>query len=506
MKFTKNKSQPGKKKKTQSVLKLTHSEARAFFLKPESYSNVDLPDYFQFESVLKSVEKQLQGKTLKNLSKSPRDFENVNHSLLSNKDGRHAWRPFQFIHPALYVSLVSKITEKKQWETIRARFSSFSELDNFKCLSIPVSSGDRKKSDKAAQIIQWWSGIEQFSISLALDYNYVFQADISDCYSSIYTHSIAWAVHGRDEAKRNRDDETLIGNLVDWHIQDMRHGQTNGIPQGSVLMDFVAELLLGFSDLLLQERLPSGEDYKILRYRDDYRIFVNSPSAGERILKCLTEVLIELGLKLNTAKTTGGQPVVFSSIKADKRAFLLGKQGNRDLGKHLLLLHAHGERFPNAGSLTTALSKFHQRILKIKTIRDPIPLISIALDIACTSPRTFPFCAAIISKLLSHLFSVKERIETIQKIHTKLMQLPNVGQLEIWLQRISYPHNDSIKFDEPLCRLVNDDKVNIWNSDWITSKALKGALNSAGIIDKKKLGAMKPIIQPDEVDLFSFDY
>ena len=286
----------------------------------------------------------------------------------------------------------------------------------------------------------------------------------------------------------------------------MRHGQTNGIPQGSVLMDFLAEIVLGYADLLLHERLNTTLDYKIIRYRDDYRIFVNNPPDGDKILKALTEVLIELGMKLNTSKTTGGESVILSAVKKDKRAFLLGKQGNRDLQKHLLVLHAHGESFPNAGSLIFPLSRFHQRVLKTKKVRDPIPLISITLDIACNSPRTFPFCAAIISKLLTHISKKDDQLLVIQKIHAKLKQLPNVGQLELWLQRISYPYKDKIKFIEPLCQLVQGEPFDVWNSDWITSRTLKSALNSDFILNKTKLNKMKPVVQSNEVDLFSYGY
>jgi hypothetical protein len=34
----------------------------------------------------------------------------------------------------------------------------------------------------------------------------------------------------------------------------MRHGQTNGIPQGSVLMDFIAEMVLGYADTLITKK------------------------------------------------------------------------------------------------------------------------------------------------------------------------------------------------------------------------------------------------------------
>jgi len=55
----------------------------------------------------------------------------------------------------------------------------------------------------------------------------------------------------------------------------MTYGQTNGIPQGSVLMDFIAEIVLGYTDLELSHKINQLkiEDYQIIRYRDDYRIF-----------------------------------------------------------------------------------------------------------------------------------------------------------------------------------------------------------------------------------------
>ena len=57
----------------------------------------------------------------------------------------------------------------------------------------------------------------------------------------------------------------------------MTYNQTNGIPQGSVLMDFLAEIVLGYADTKITEKIDSEiSDYKIIRYRDDYKIFVHS--------------------------------------------------------------------------------------------------------------------------------------------------------------------------------------------------------------------------------------
>jgi len=38
-----------------------------------------------------------------------------------------------------------------------------------------------------------------------LDYKFSYDTDIADCYSSIYTHSIAWAIETIGIAKKQRD-------------------------------------------------------------------------------------------------------------------------------------------------------------------------------------------------------------------------------------------------------------------------------------------------------------
>lgn len=490
--------------KERSVLEMSSAQARKFFLKPESYCSVELPPYFKFGTILSAVAELLKGKSLADMSSKPRQHEGVNYSLLSNKDGRHAWRPFQLIHPALYVSLVDQITAPNNWAFIRDRFKKFRELKKCTCLSIPVQSLSKRK-DKAAQIIQWWQGIEQQSIELAMEYEYVFHADITDCYGSIYTHSIAWALHGKQDAKKCQRDKTLIGNVIDLHIQDMRHGQTNGIPQGSALMDFIAEMVLGYADLELSEKLErvSITEYRILRYRDDYRVFVNNPQTGEAVLKALTEVMIGLGLKLNTSKTTGSQSVISSSLKSDKRAWIRSRQGDANLQKHLLIIHAHGLDYPNAGSLVVALSEFNKRLSRLRRVQNPLVLISIVVDIAYGSPRTIPVCAAIVSKLLSFLKSNEERQGVLENVYKKLSRFPNTGLMEVWLQRIGHFYDFHPGYEEALCRIVARKETGLWNNDWITAKALKDAITPARIFDKDTFNAMKPVILPSEVELFA---
>ena len=489
-----------------SVLEMSSTQARAFFLKQENYCGIELPVYFRFDPILASVAKALSGQQLSDLSSNPRNHDGVNYTFLSNKDGRHAWRPFQLIHPALYVSLVGGLTAAAQWKVIRDRLRTFHSLPNFKCLSVPLQAAARS-TNKAAQILNWWQGIEQASIELALEYNYVVHADIADCYAQIYTHSIAWALHGKAFAKANRGDRSLIGNVIDSHIQNMRNGQTNGIPQGSALMDFIAEIVLGYADLELSQTLAAlgVSEFQILRYRDDYRIFVQNPQHGEAILKALTEVLIDLGLKLNSSKTAASSTVIRQSVKADKRAWLRSKQSERDLQKHLLIIHAHGEDYPNSGSLVRALTEFHEKLSKASRVQNPRALISIVVDIAYHSPRAFPVCAAIVSYLLRKIGTKKERVALIGLIHDRLAQLPNTGHMEVWFQRISHSIEPHLGYAELLCKLVSGQPVSPWNNSWITSNALKAALDPAQLINTAKLKSVASMIRPVEIRVFSLN-
>ena len=490
-----------------SVLELDCAAARAFFLKAESYCNLDLPPYIRFDELIDGVHKVLDGKDLSDLSSKPRYHDDVNHTILHNKDGKFSWRPFQLIHPALYVSLVHHLTDKDAWQLVRDRFKAFSANLDINCLSLPVVSLTEEK-DKAGQINHWWHAVEQHSIELSLDYQYLLETDITDCYGAIYTHSIAWALHTKPTAKEKRNEKrnekALLGNHIDWHIQDMRNGQTNGIPQGSVLMDFIAEMVLGLADLELSEKIKKAgiENYSILRYRDDYRIFVNNPQHGERIIKFLTDVTIDLGLKLNPGKTKASSEVVLASIKADKLAWICRKHSEPGLQKHLFIILDHAHAYPNAGSLVVALGEFHKRLTRTKALNQVMPLIAIVADIAYRNPRTYAICAAILSKLMSHLESADKKRAVTEKIKARFEQIPNTGHMQIWIQRLMYPLSYEISYEEPICKLVAGNIVALWNCDWISSPMLKSAICKKDIIDRKKLADMEPVIPVKEIELF----
>jgi len=501
------------------VLDINHTDARDYFLKKESYVNFDLPKYFAFETLIQAVSNEIGNREIssfhstyidqkgKQKTYSSADFEDVNYKFLNNKDGKYAWRPLQLIHPALYVSLVNIITNKDNWDVIRARFKQFQANPNIRCYSIPLQS-ETIQSDKATTINQWWHEIEQQSLELALKYEHVLHADIMDCYGSIYTHSIPWALHTKTTAKAQRSDYNLVGNLIDKHLQGMSYGQTNGIPQGSVLMDFIAEMVLGSADLELSERIQQEniQDYEIIRYRDDYRIFSNNPTSIEHIAKILTEILIELGMRLNAQKTISSNNVIISSIKPDKLYWMSSKNGAKNIQKYLLLIHMLSEEHPNSGSLSKALLKFYNRIKRITDTKQNIKvLISIMVDIMYKNPKTYPIASAILSKLLSLVSNNDEKDELLKHICSKFDKIPNTGHIKIWLQRVTIKLERQRIYKENLCKKVNDPSVKLWNSDWLNHK-LKTIIEDTLIVDESVIDNIDPVISSEEVQLFKNDY
>ncbi|PPK72215.1 reverse transcriptase (RNA-dependent DNA polymerase) [Methylobacter tundripaludum] len=500
--------------KSKSILDLSAKEARSFFLKNDSYCNIDLPNYINFQILINSLSKKIANKAFDSIYQSkknkPSNHENINHTLLSNKDGRFSWRPLKLIHPALYVSLAHQTTNPNNWTLIKNRLNAISKKVNsrIECKSLPRVSLS-SESDKATQVNTWWQEIEQVSLKMSIDFSCIIHADIADCYGSIYTHSIPWAVHGKKRAK-NEKGNCLIGNKVDTILRDMSFGQTNGIPQGSVLMDFLAEIVLSYIDLNCYIKLHSL-DYKVIRYRDDYRIFTQNESDSLRVLKVLSEVLASLGMKLNADKTVISDNLIKESIKPDKWFILNNSMRHRGLQKQLMFIHKLSGLHPNSGSVKKELLLFYKRLHKKKNIKEDIAvLISIASDIAYKNPSTYQNVAAILSKLISHL-DENNKTTIFNKVKKRFDTIPNTGLIDIWLQRISIASNvfNETQFKEPLCEIVsqpNSVKNDIlWESDWLIEE-LKGIVCNTAIIDADRLNKIKPIIEIDEISLFEEKY
>jgi len=521
-----------------SVLEMSSDKARAFFLKGDSYFTLELPIYFKFDGILNAMYEELEGiepQEILNLIKEAKKKENVNYVIYTNKDGRYAWRAVQLIHPVLYVGLVHYITEDKTWEYITNRVKrmlSVAEKLNILCRGMPKEETE-SHTTRGTQILSWWEEVEQESIRLALEYEYMLTADIANFYDSIYTHTIPWALHGREQAKKNRSDEHLIGNVIDQFLQAMNYGQTNGIPTGSILMDFIAEILLCCVDVTVGRKLRIKGQYKILRYRDDYRIFVNDPSIGDKIVQALSAALREVGLRLNSEKTKAPHRVIAGALKEAKWAWIRRLPPPEDLLSHLLAIYEHSESYSNSGSVVTALTKFDKIISKIigyrgnkyKKINNIRILskgaevaISILAEIASHSPRVIPRAMRLISILIFNIDNDKKKEEIMRFILNKIMNVGDHGHLETWVQRVTYPYERSnkfshLKYNERLCKVVKGESSHyeIWNNNWLDRNSTQQGsiikcLEVNDFIDREESNQLSDKISKVELSLHKTRY
>lgn len=510
------------------LTELNNREAKKFFRDEKNYVNFDLPPYFSFKNILLVAAAAILNKKFSDFCKNrngsidyPRNYEKVNYTILGNKDGSFAWRPFQLIHPILYVDLVNLITDANNWQEILDRFRIFSK-GCVECISIPRVS-QNEVSHKASQVMHWWEEIEQRSIKMALKYNYIFTTDIANCYPSIYTHSLEWALAegGMEEIKNNRINHVAnktLGAQIDEKLRNMNYGQTNGIPQGSTLMDFIAEIVLGYGDLVLTSKLKDilsqeeFNDFHILRYRDDYKIFVNNPVVGHKILMELSNSLHSLNLKMSPEKTSENTDIILSSIKKEKLERIFVAPLVQTYQKDALRIYQISKKHPNSGLVAKELSLFYDRIIVKNELSgaDIEVLISIFTAIGLTSPKLIHWISAVVSKLLFMLNNNEKSIEITAMIHRKFKIIPNTGFIDVWLQRISAPLGIATDYNDPITKLALNLIPNsqIWESSWL-SDDIASLLDSFEVSNLKTLldnESLPSVIPRKEVELFKMSY
>jgi len=361
-----------------NLLSFSASEAMDFLMKSEQYHSFELPEYFEFDRVLNFVKKKVNGRKYEDCVEDVdiNSLANVNFEILLNKDGKYGVRPLTLVNPYLYYFLCREVCEENHWASIQSCFKSFGVPHITSC-AIPVIPEKKEPFNKSTIILNWWNEMEQRSLELSLQYRYMFVSDITNCYGSINPDAIKWALSMKDTSLANESNGELAENIIKL-TRLMQKGRNVGIPQGSTLFDFIGEIVLGYSDLLLhetiQKEITNGADfgdYEILRYRDDYRIFSNNKDKLEQLSYLLQQVLERLGFRMNTQKTFISDSLITDSIKPDKLFYIFNtpifnKKGCDFDGieKHFLYLLMFARKYPNAGQLKNMLSDLDRRIEK----------------------------------------------------------------------------------------------------------------------------------------------
>lgn len=351
--------------KVKTIFELSADEALDFLMQNDRYVTTEMPEYLNFDPVLAFAREHIADTSIDKCLKdiNPENMSDANYDIMLNKDGRYAVRVLSLSNPFLYYLLAREICTPEHWAAILDDFKVFGSAPHIQAVGIPVIPADKENFHKATTILNWWNRFEQMAVKLSLDYRYMFVTDITNCYGTIELQTVEKALSRKGTASEV-DVKTDIVRILTM----LRQGRNIGLPQGSTLYDIVAEIVLGYADMLLREALERDgitEGYEILRYRDDYKVFANDKDLLERISYTLQHVLEGLNLRLNNAKTRISDSIITDSIKPDKLAYIYNtpiynnkKQCDFDgIQKQLLFILQFGRQYPNCGQMRMLLSK-----------------------------------------------------------------------------------------------------------------------------------------------------
>lgn len=523
--------------KTKNILSLDFKEAMDFLLKSEQYHGFEFPEYFVFDELLQIVKDTIGNIAYEECLQndiSPEQLSDVNLDILLNKDGRYAVRPIILANPFLYYFLVREITNKQSWKIVKELFENF-QVPHITSCALPVIPKEKEPFHKSTTILNWWSVMEQHSIELSLEYRYMFVTDITNCYGSVNPQAFDWAFSLKDTKHERKCDNSIPTNIQKY-LRAFQHGRNIGIPQGSAIFDFIGEIILGYSDLLLHEAIQKEgltTPYEIIRYRDDYRVFCNDKDVLEKISYILQHVLESLNFRMNSKKTKISESIVTDSIKADKLAYIyntpiFNKKGVDfdSFEKHLLYILMFARKYPDSGSIKTMLSDLDKRIeewLKPQTrevstinLEDTNNTIekrtetyqrklvggsvramsAVCVQIALENVGCCHYALRVLSRMVDSLEDEQEKWDIISKVYAKLCNQPNSDYNQLWLQNITY-QNDKKKgsspYDVRLCKVVMGENVELWNNSWV-KKELTKSYKQTSVVCNEVLKKVTPII------------
>ena len=528
-----------------NVLSLESKDAMDFFLKSEQYHGFELPEYFVFDELLQNIKEVVEDKPYEECLQdglSPEILSDVNLDILLNKDGRYAVRPIILANPFLYYFLVREICNEQSWPLIKNLFEKF-HVPHITSCALPIIPKEKEPFHKSTTIINWWSSMEQRSIELSLEYRYMFVTDITNCYGSVNPQAFDWAFSFKGTEHEHKTEYPISKNIQKF-LRAFQQGRNIGIPQGSAIFDFIGEIILGYSDLLLHEAIQREgitASYEIIRYRDDYRIFCNDKDELEKISYIHQHVLENLNFRMNSKKTKISDSIVTDAVKPDKLTYIyntpiFNKKGCDfdSFEKHLLYILMFARQYPDSGSIRTMLSDIDKRmedwlkpyeeeVTTIPILEDDEPktekitkqrrivggsiraMSAICTQIALENVGCCHYALRVLSRMVDSLKDEKEKSAIINLVYSKLCNQPNSDYNQLWLQNITYQQdkkNGTSPYKMRLCRVVAGDKnVELWNNKWVKPK-LQFGLHMNSIVDEETLKKVTPVITFKETRMY----
>lgn len=162
-------------------------------------------------------------------------------------------------------------------------------------------------------------------LRLEQKYTHLMKMDVANCFYHLYTHTIAWAIKGKEQAK-DLIGKTTFENDFDSLMQHTNYNETNGIIVGPEISRIFAEIIFQRIDINVLNRLKKepfllklGRDYEVRRYLDDHYVYANSEENLRKILEVYKKELQFYKLFVNESKLEFLERPFVSDISDAKR-------------------------------------------------------------------------------------------------------------------------------------------------------------------------------------------
>ena len=320
-------------------------------------------------------------------------------------------------------------------------------------------------------------------IRVALGYQYRLKVDVANCYNSIYTHSITWAICGKESAKsymRTKLPASLksnyeLGDMLDAFTRFQKNNETNGIVVGPYTSRIFSEIILSAIDKILRDRA-----FVFKRYVDDYKFYFRSESQAEESIRIIEKILNQYNLNLNLSKTEILKfPYEKLSNMQSAFAAALKKDGIFGVLNAAAQFHTDGEK----GAYKYALKYVRKQKLDLQSFELVFPLL---VNIMLLDPKYGKYVITFLKKNRSGIDIQKlSQIANNELMHSLEQELQQESLLFLYLI-----HDIRLNiFAENIIKVLNsqDDfsiiiALDIWQHHKrlvIRSKAQASSINKA---------------------------
>lgn len=473
------------------LTKLSNEDAKTFFLQEKNYCTIKLPNIISFQSLLDKLQS-----TDYNV-KAANNYDNVNCKMgITLVDSTNP----QFLHiinPCIYVKIVQLVTDNQNWLSICKRIDLMRSHSKIICISFPTKNDTHRGVGQPSRILSVNEELNILTVKHSINYAYAADLKLIDCFKDLYTHSIAWALDGYKRAKNAKiqithGKDNLLGDKIASLIQQSTYGQTNGIPQGSLLMDFIVELVLAYADLCISlfvkcfNRNNANnpvDDYRIIRNRSTYRIFAKTHNDVERICHIINSTVSDLNFQTDIDRISITNRMISNALSVDKAKVTIFPKEEYPIYHNILLLHELSMKYPNSTVLKLSIRCLSNITEDTKYMINDIDIeqvIPILIDIAYHNLAIIDMIIPLTGEIISLEPSIDKRDEYYNLVQKKFDALPNSDYIQIWVQYLGLiiGHTDYSRLQQFQERITGS---NLWNMGWAEPK-LKNIIEQIPIV------------------------